>query len=68
MRLVAKLLDHRVKFRQPIAKSARKKATPSSNETVRSAEGAAHIFARCLCRVLAHGFAHWRTKFDTMVK
>ena len=68
IRLVAKSFEQRVKFRAPIGKSARKNATSSSHENVRGAEGAAHIFARCLCRVLARGLANWRTKFDTMFK
>ena len=68
MRLVAKLFGHRAKFRAPIGKCVRKNATPSERKNVRDAEGAAHIFAYCLCRVFARAFANWRTKFGTVFK
>ena len=38
-RLVAKLFEHRVNFRAPIGKSARKNATQAARENVRGAFG-----------------------------
>ena len=68
IRLVAKLFEHRAKYRAFIGKRARKKATPLERNNVRGAEGAAHIFAQCLCRVFARAFANRRTKFGTVFK
>ena len=58
IRLVAKLFEHRAKFRALIGKCARKNATPSERPNVRGAAGAAHTFAHCLCRVFAREFAN----------
>ena len=44
IRLVAKLFEHRAKFRAPIGKCARKNATQAVRKNVRGAFGAAHIF------------------------
>ena len=68
IRLVAKIFEHLAKFRALTGKCARKHATPLDRQNVRAAEGAAHIFAHCLCRVFARAFANWRTKFGTVFK
>ena len=45
LRLVAKLFEHRAKFRAPIGKCARKNATQAVRKNERGAFGAAHILA-----------------------
>ena len=48
--------------------TAAKTRHPQNAQNVRGAEGAAHIFAHCLCRVFARAFANQRPKFGTMFK
>ena len=66
--LVGKYFQLRAKNRALMGKRACKNATPSERKNLRGAEGAAHTFAHCLCRVFARAIANLRTSFGTMLK